>query len=212
MSTTPKVIVPGVRQHGILVTVVGDETIVYDTETHKVHHLNPAQTCVWNACQVARPYDALLRELHVTAKMDDATLKQCLQQLQEASLMSPALPGAGKTGMNRRRFMKMAGAAGAIAVPAIFSISAPAVAHAGRGQSRNGPDRRDRSDDDNSHGYDNSRGGAPYDSQYGNDNSYGGGDDYDSNDRDSDSDSYDSENSYGRDNTHRDDGYGSSRN
>ena len=62
---------PKRREKGLLTEVLPTETIVYDTETHKVHCLNPVAALVWKHCtgrtSEERMAEILRKELDIPA-------------------------------------------------------------------------------------------------------------------------------------------------
>lgn len=132
-STNPRRAVPAARFHGLVTTATGDEVLVYDKERHHIHHLNRTSAIVWRLCDGQRSVEeiALLASTEADAEVDVSTIRLALSKLSGAYLLAqPLEDGMSVRSQSRRVFMKRAAVAGAIAVPAIVSMSAPALAAA----------------------------------------------------------------------------------
>ena len=80
---------PKRREKGLLTEDLPNETIVYDTTTHKVHCLNPVARLVWQHCtgrtSEASMVDILHKELSV--EVDESLVKLTLEKLAAADLL-----------------------------------------------------------------------------------------------------------------------------
>jgi hypothetical protein len=115
-----------------MVTDVGDERIVYDTDRHAAHSLNRTAALVWEHCDGTRTVSdicfALERELGAPVRPD--IVWHALDQLDEQLLLHGRLMRP-EVDAERRAFLRRgAGIAAAIAVPVVMSITVPTPAQA----------------------------------------------------------------------------------
>jgi hypothetical protein len=123
--------VPAARYDNIVVTETADEVLAYETDRHHIHHLNATTAAVWRQCDGRRDVGEIARLAgeSLGAPVDEATVRLAVTKLDEAGLLvEPLAADLRVSRMNRRTFMQRAGVAGAIAVPAIVSVTAPAAA------------------------------------------------------------------------------------
>ena len=112
-------------------TEAGGETLVYDLSSHHIHHLNSTTAGVWHACDGQRTVDGIA----MARGMLTETVQVALIQLAHALLLDgPLDPAVRAAGQSRRRFLKRAVVAGAVAAPALVSITAPHAAAADSGR------------------------------------------------------------------------------
>jgi hypothetical protein len=122
---------PRARTSGLVTTEAADEVLVYDTDRHHIHHLNITTAAVWRHCDGERAVGDLARLAgqDLGASVDEATVRLALTKLDDAGLLTEPLAAELRLSrMSRRTFMQRAGVAGALAVPAIVSTTAPAAA------------------------------------------------------------------------------------
>jgi hypothetical protein len=127
---------PAARLTGLVMSEVGTETVVYDTEHHHIHHLNPTSAAVWQLLDGRRTMRELVRDARVRLGADVAeeVVEAAVLQLHDANLLDGALPARLRlTGQSRRRFLKRAVVAGAGAGAAIVSVTAPTAAQTASG-------------------------------------------------------------------------------
>lgn len=114
---------PLARKDNLVVDRVGDETVVYDSNTHKAHSLNRVAEAVWRLCDgnstVGEISAALKQQLEPSA--DTAVVEAALVELRRAKLLEnvPRLP-------TRRQIS----AGAALLVPVVTSILVPTAAAA----------------------------------------------------------------------------------
>ena len=129
-------IVPAARVENLIITESKDEVLVYDTAQHHIHHLNQTSAVVWRLCDGRRSVADLVREaqLKVDGTVNEDAVRLALAKLEDAELLEGALVSSLRgVGQSRRTLLKRAAVAGAVAVPAIVSMSAPAAAATGSG-------------------------------------------------------------------------------
>jgi hypothetical protein len=122
---------PLARTEQLIVQELPDETLVYDSVTHKAHCLNKTAAAIWRHCDgrstVAEAADAL-HELHGLPR-DERIVEFTLQQFAKAKLLdAPAVGRAAEKKMSRRELAKHVGVtvgAAAVLLPLISSIVAP---------------------------------------------------------------------------------------
>lgn len=119
--------VPAARRDGLVMTELKGEVVVYDEDRHHIHQLNVTAAAVWRLCDGQRTVADVAR----AAALDEEAVRMALRQLDDADLLASPLTTAMRgPGQSRRAFMKKAAVAGAMAVPAIVSVSAPHAAAA----------------------------------------------------------------------------------
>jgi hypothetical protein len=114
---------PRARSADLIVDNIGDELLVYDTQSNRAHSLNTVGAAVWKACDGTRSSE----EIAAHAGLDPAAVELALDNLADIELIS----GHQRTGISRRTALRRitVGAAGlAVALPVIRSITAPTAA------------------------------------------------------------------------------------
>src|SRR4051794_37094973 len=130
---------PFVRENGLLVEEVGDETVVYDLDTKDVHCLAPLAATVFHYCDgrttPAQCATAISEKLGSHTD-EDAVLDVVAQFEERGFFRSPMLTVHNENdGYSRRDFARRSAVAGAavFAAPLITSIVAPTAAMAASG-------------------------------------------------------------------------------
>lgn len=118
-------IVPAARTADLVVSESGNDVLVYDQRSHQIHRLNPSAAAVWGACDGQRS----MQDIAAIAGVARDVVPHTLVTLRNADLLDGELPPglAGQAG-SRRAFVRKLGVAGAAAVPAIVSVTAPLAA------------------------------------------------------------------------------------
>ena len=112
------------RASGVIDRSLGEETILYDTRSDKVHLLDPLAAVVWNTCDggshTAGQLVAAVREIDPAA--DSHTVDAALSRLEEIGVLSH--------GISRRTMLARAAAVGTgvIVIPTVTSLVGPVVA------------------------------------------------------------------------------------
>jgi hypothetical protein len=118
----------------LVITESGAEVLVYDVNRHQIHHLNEVSAVVWRLLDGRRTLAdvASAAQRQLGTEVSKETVLQAVAKLAGANLLDGA-PASdwSPPAQSRRAFLRKAGVAGAIAVPAIVSITAPAFAGAG---------------------------------------------------------------------------------
>jgi hypothetical protein len=132
MSDTHKRIMPQARRDGLLVQDLAEEVLVYDTERHKAHSLNPMAAAVWRHCDGQTGVTEITRRLQqdLSTPVDGAVVWSALAQLGKARLLTGEVRRAsdtGEAGLSRRELMRILGVAAA-SIPLVTSIPVPAAA------------------------------------------------------------------------------------
>ncbi len=123
--------VPAARIEGLVTTEAGEEVLVYDQERHHIHHLNRTSAVIWRLCDGSRSVTAiaLAASGETNIGIDETIVRLAIGELADAGLLArPVADTMRGPAQSRRVFMKRAAVAGAIAVPAIVSMTAPAAA------------------------------------------------------------------------------------
>lgn len=121
---------PLARTKGLLVESVGEETVVYDTESKEAHCLSPLAATVFACCdgEASVGEVAQLAGGRLGEPVDAAGVIAAVAQLQEHALLDrSAVRTAG--GMSRRDLARKTARVGAAAAatPLIVSVMAPAA-------------------------------------------------------------------------------------
>lgn len=117
--------VPAARMVDLVTTESKDEVLVYDQAVHHIHHLNATASAVWKLCDGKRT----VRDIAEATSIDEEAVRLALRKLEEANLLEGDLAMTMRGTHSRRAFMRRAVVAGAISVPVIVSITAPAAAN-----------------------------------------------------------------------------------
>jgi hypothetical protein len=123
---------PVARDEGLLVEQVGDETVVFDSESKEAHCLSALAAVVFAHCDGRTTVDELARlaSERLDEPVDADRVMDALAQLEERDLMEPRAPS--KIGVSRRTMLQRTAAlGGAVAAsPLITSVIAPTSAAA----------------------------------------------------------------------------------
>ncbi len=128
------VIIPKARKEGLIVRVLGEETLVYDLERDRAHCLNRLAALTWQHCDgktTAPELISLLEdELPKSGKKD--LVLSALHQLSQAHLLQGKLKRPEETSrLSRREVIRRLGRAAAISLPLVMSITVPVRAQFG---------------------------------------------------------------------------------
>jgi hypothetical protein len=123
---------PVARDEGLLVEHVGDETVVFDSESKEAHCLSALAAVVFAHCDGRTTVEEMARlaSERLDEPVDSARVLDALAQLEERDLMEPRAPR--RIGLSRRSMLQRTAAlGGAVAAsPLITSIVAPTSAAA----------------------------------------------------------------------------------
>jgi hypothetical protein len=128
--------VPVARKNGIVIRKLKDEVLIYDTDQHQAHCLNPAAVLIWDHCDGERTVSELsdvLRQNNpqLTATEAEGVVWMALDQLKKSQLLElPAGTSEISLGLTRRQLIKSAGIASLVAAPIVSTIVAPMAAQA----------------------------------------------------------------------------------
>jgi len=142
MAQRSRPALPQARRDGLVVRELADEVLVYDTERHKAHCLNPMAAAVWRHCDGQTTVAEVARRLQqdLSTPVDRAVVFSALAQLGRARLLmgevrrrSDETGRSGREGdeggLSRRELMRLLGGAAA-SIPLVTTITAPAAAQA----------------------------------------------------------------------------------
>jgi hypothetical protein len=121
---------PLARTRGLIVQELGEETLVYDLESHDAHCLNRLASLVWRSCDGRTPVHRIARRLGaVEASLTEGVVRLALRRLERKRLLEDTLPDARR--LPRREALRQLQRGGvAIALPLITSIVALTPAQA----------------------------------------------------------------------------------
>ncbi len=134
VSAVRDAMIPQARKDGLVVHVLGEETLVYDLERDRAHCLNRLAVLIWQHCDgkttVANLMRLLQDELPASGRED--LILSALNQLSRAHLLQEKLKNRDQTSrFSRREVMRKLGRAAAISLPLVTSITAPVRAQIG---------------------------------------------------------------------------------
>lgn len=140
MAQTSRPAPPQARLDGLVVRELAEEVLVYDTERHKAHCLNPMAAAVWRHCDGQTTVAEMVRRLQqeLSTPVDRAVVFSALAQLGKARLLVGEVrrrsDETGRSwhegdpgGLSRRELMRLVGGAAA-SIPLVTTIAAPAAA------------------------------------------------------------------------------------
>lgn len=121
---------PRARVERLVVREIAGETLVYDLERHKAHHLNATASRVWRLCDGEHDAVGMTAELAQVLGIpaDEAVAGLALRQLEKAHLLQRGLEPLPPS-PSRRAIMRTLGI-GVALLPAIVSLVAPTPAEA----------------------------------------------------------------------------------
>jgi hypothetical protein len=105
---------------------MGDELLLYDSQTHTAHCLSRVAADVWSLCDGTRAAEDMARELDVSVEQ----VRRALEELTGAGLLEISPFPAG--GVSRREVARQFAKVGvaALSAPLIYSVAVPAAAAA----------------------------------------------------------------------------------
>lgn len=122
--------VPQARRDGLLVRDLDEEVLVYDTERHKAHCLNPMAAAVWRHCDGQTTVAEIVRRVQkeLSTPVDGAVVWSAIAQLGKAQLLTgEARRRDDDAGLTRRELMRILGVTAA-SIPLVTTIPVPAAA------------------------------------------------------------------------------------
>ena len=133
-SEEAEMIIPKARKDGLIVRILGEETLVYDLERDRAHCLNRLAALIWQQCDGKTTVADLMRlsQDKVLASGKEDLILSALNQLSRAHLLQEKLKKLQETSrFSRREVMRKLGRAAAISLPLVTSITAPVRAQIG---------------------------------------------------------------------------------
>jgi len=114
---------------------VGQETLIYDEQTHKACCLNAVAAAVWNRCDGATTVAAIAASatLALDLPMTEDLVQLSLQELLRNGLLEASAEVILLSAVSRRQMMMKLGIGAAMAMPIIATIVAPKAAQAYNG-------------------------------------------------------------------------------
>src|SRR5205085_7853769 len=123
---------PRARTEGLVVEELPHEVLVYDTERHKAHCLNPTAALVWKHCDGRATVQEIARLLAKTldASVDEDVVWCALNQLEKDHLLEEKIAWpADVERISRRTLVRRLGMA-VVLLPVITTIAAPTAVFA----------------------------------------------------------------------------------
>lgn len=123
---------PKSRTANIVVQHLADETLIYDLQTNQAYCLNSTAAFVWQQSDGETPVKEIARRLEkkFRAPIEEGVVWFALKTLKEQSLLEGDISLAESAFVNRRQLIGMLGKSAAVAIPLVFSITAPMAANA----------------------------------------------------------------------------------
>jgi hypothetical protein len=126
---------PKARKDDLVVQSQGEETLVYDNQSHHAHCLTRLAALIWQHCDGRRNVAELATIAHkqLGTPADTQIVEVALQELGQANLLEGYTSPAGSKGLSRRELAARlgAGAAAFLLAPLVTSIrTQPAMAAA----------------------------------------------------------------------------------
>ena len=124
-------VIPAARVEQLVATETSSEVLIYDMRQHHIHKLNSTTSVVWRLCDGRRTLAEAIEMAsdELGSQVDELTFRLALTKLDEADLLAQPLRSVWRTPrLTRRAFLQRTAVAGAIAVPAIVSTTAPITA------------------------------------------------------------------------------------
>lgn len=117
---------PRARRKALVVEHLGDETLVYDLQSHQAHRLDAIAAAVWRRCDgKASPEDIAAAIAERGARLEPREVEATLVALADAGLLVDVVASRKRGApVSRRR------AAAAVVAGAVTTILAPTVAQA----------------------------------------------------------------------------------
>ena len=123
---------PTARADGLIITRAGAALLVYDQQTSQLHHLDDLSAAVWQLLDGSRSVAEIFASVGEVGgqPVTLAGVERTIVRLGELGLLEPGtfVPAAHTRRSSRRRLLKQAGSAAAVA--GIVSITAPMAAAA----------------------------------------------------------------------------------
>jgi hypothetical protein len=122
---------PLARFDDLVISQVGNETLVYDQRTHHIHYLDEVTAATWRHSDGRHTVSDLSRvvSLEMAQRLSIATIELALVKLSDVGLLLTPVE-ATEPRASRRSLLRKAAIGGAVAVPTIVSVSAPQAATA----------------------------------------------------------------------------------
>jgi hypothetical protein len=123
-------LVPVARTLGLVTNDVDDDVLVYDLDSHHLHHLNQMSATVWRLCTDSQT----VAKVAIASGLTEECVRIALGKLADADLLVGDFPVPRRAaGSSRRALLKKGGMA--LAIPTVISITAPLAAQAASGGS-----------------------------------------------------------------------------
>ena len=121
MQTLPKT-----RTSSLVTQTVGDETLIYDLNTHRAYCLNVTASAVWNACDGKKEVETFVAE----SGIPKALVHYSVSRLRENKLIDETTESALPSRQFSRRDAVALAAKFAVVLPVIGMLVAPPAARA----------------------------------------------------------------------------------
>ena len=120
---------PTARVEKLVVQEMENETLVYDLESDKAHHLNKTMSVVWQKCDGETSFDEVAKTLskELDADIENDFVLLALQELEKSNLIETTSEESNREIISRRKVL-LNYALPAIAAPVVMSLVSPASA------------------------------------------------------------------------------------
>ncbi len=124
-------VLPKAKCKDIVVQELDNETLVYDLENDKAHHLNETITIVWNNCDGETTAKEIVKRLEkrFNTKVEEDFVWLALDELKRANLLDSEISKDDFAKLSRRKVL-FRYAPIAVALPIVMTLIAPPAVHA----------------------------------------------------------------------------------
>jgi hypothetical protein len=120
---------PLARTNGLVIRELSNETVVYDTTTHRAHCLNRTAALVFRHADGSRSVsDLALLVAGDATDLEEESVGAALEHLSEAGLLMGPAPRASDT--SRREVLRQVGLGAVLLAPVVTSLLVPSPAEA----------------------------------------------------------------------------------
>jgi hypothetical protein len=134
MATAGTTLAPKAREERLFVEEVGDELIIYDQDTSRVHRLSPTATMVWRLCDGHNTIAEIVTALQATLSpaADQSLVWIALSRLEAKGLLKASLGRSPEQlRASRRDFVRKGAVVGGVSLllPVVATLPRQALAN-----------------------------------------------------------------------------------
>lgn len=127
-----KNVFPRRRTHQLSIQQVGQETLIYDEQTHNAFCLNPVAAAVWNLCdgETSAAVISVSASFALKLTVSEELVQLSLEALASDGLLESESPPPAPATISRRAAVSQLGVGAAMLLPVIAVIARPKAAQA----------------------------------------------------------------------------------